>query len=139
MARLQKMSSYSLSTPRNIASSTSPKTFFKGAKNTDYESTGPFVCLNHHLSEFVQVVFSMPRKDKMFSHCLSTPWNISTSTSQKSFFKELQKADYESTEQFAYLNHYLGEFFKAAFFDAQEAQNDLGRLFDTLKLRFIVF
>jgi hypothetical protein len=78
MPRKHKMSSHCLSTPWNIATSTSPKSFFKDVQKADNVSTGPFAYLNHHLSDFGQVAFSMPRKHKMSSHGLrhlETPLN----------------------------------------------------------------
>jgi hypothetical protein len=48
-------------------------------------------------------------------------------------------ADYDSTEPLTYLNQHLSDFVEVAFFDAQEAQNEFARLFDTLKQRFIEF
>jgi hypothetical protein len=39
----------------------------------------------------------------------------------KFIFKEVQKADYESKDPFAYLNHHWSEFVVVAFFDSQRA------------------
>jgi hypothetical protein len=42
--------------------------------------------LKLHFRDLVQVAFWMPRRQKMISHGLSTPWNIALSTIRKSHF-----------------------------------------------------
>jgi hypothetical protein len=50
---------------------------------------------------------------------------------------DVQKADYDFQGPFAYLKHHLSDVVQVAFFDAQDGENDLALLFDTLKQRFI--
>jgi exopolyphosphatase/pppGpp-phosphohydrolase len=144
MLRMQKMSSYGLSTPWNIDSSNSqirflrrqegrlcvlrairllktsllrlsPNRFFfaqnvenaiewpfeimklriiditkvefEGVQKADYEFSGSFAHLKHHLSDFTQVVSFDAKMQKMYSYGLLTLLNIASSTSSKSFFK----------------------------------------------------
>jgi hypothetical protein len=54
-------------------------------QKADYEFSGTFTYLKHHLSNFVEVVFSMPRKHKMSSRGLSSRSNIALSTLSKFF------------------------------------------------------
>jgi hypothetical protein len=61
---------------------------------------------------------------KMRSYGLSKPCNITYSTSTKSFFKDLQKADFEFQVTFAYLKFHLSEFVQGTFIDAQDAENE---------------
>jgi hypothetical protein len=81
MLRMQKMSSHGISTPWNIASSTSPKSFFKTWQSQIIFFSGPLDYLNHHFHDFVEVAFWMPRMWKLRSNGLLTSWNFASSTS----------------------------------------------------------
>jgi hypothetical protein len=42
-----------------------------------------------------------------------------------SLFDDVQKADYEFSGPFAYLKHHLSNFVQVAFFNAQDAENEV--------------
>jgi hypothetical protein len=67
------------------------KVVFRELQKTGYKFSGPFAYLKHHLSDYIQVAFSMTRKHKMIWHGKSTPRNIASLTSPKSFFKTSRK------------------------------------------------
>jgi hypothetical protein len=56
MLRLQKISSYGLTTLWNIASTTT-KFVFQDVQKADYNFTKPFAYLKHHFRDFVQIAF----------------------------------------------------------------------------------
>jgi hypothetical protein len=57
----------------------------------------------------------------------------------KFVFQDDQKPDYEFQVPFAYLEQFLSDFVKVAFFDALGAVNEFACHFDAKKYRFIVF
>jgi hypothetical protein len=71
--------------------------------------------LKTSLTTSYKLLFWMARMQKMFPHCFSTPWNIASLTSPKSFFY-VQKADYEFSGPFAYIDHHLSDFIQVTFF-----------------------
>jgi hypothetical protein len=52
---MQNISTHGHLTPLNLASSTSPKSV-SDVQKVDYEFSGPFVYLKHHICNFVQLV-----------------------------------------------------------------------------------
>jgi hypothetical protein len=60
---------------------------FLGVQNVDYEILWSFAYLKHHLSDFIQVDFSMIRMQKLSSNDLLTLSNIESSISPKSFLR----------------------------------------------------
>jgi hypothetical protein len=71
MLRKQKMCTYGLSAPWNIASSTT-KVDFSDVQKADYEFSGPIAYLKHHLDEFVRVaLFKAQDSENEFAW----PWN----------------------------------------------------------------
>jgi hypothetical protein len=101
-------------------------------QKADYEFSGPFAYLKNHLSDLVQVAFF---------HTMEThneiAWPLDTlkhllSTSQKSYFKTVKKADYESSGLFAYLKLQLSDLDQVAILDARKAQNEIAWPQDTL-------
>jgi hypothetical protein len=64
---------------------------FSDIQKEDYEFQGPFAYLKLHLSDFDQVAFFDAQDVENDSHGLSTPSNITTSTSQMSFFKKSRR------------------------------------------------
>jgi hypothetical protein len=77
----------------------------------------------------------MLKMQKIGSHGLSTPRNIASSKSPKSYFKPSRR-QIVYLEPFANLKHYLRDFVLVAFFDAQDSQKELACPFDTLKHLF---
>jgi hypothetical protein len=76
-------------------------------------------------------LFKMRSTKKMSSRCLSTPSNIASSTSTKSFFKTLRRQImYYQGQSPTYNITY--DFIRVAFFDAVHAENVFWWLFDTL-------
>jgi hypothetical protein len=93
----------------------------------------------NHLSDVVQVVFSVMWKQKRSSLGLSTPWNIDWSTSANTFFYDGQRANYEFSGPFAYFKYHLSNYDQFAFSDVQDKEKKFAWPFDTLKHGFIDF
>jgi hypothetical protein len=121
MLRMQKMSSYSISTPWNIASSNSPKSFLKTSKRQIISSQVQSPTLNDRDAEnvFVWPFENLKHRFIQFtSRILRRP---------------------EISGPFAFLNHYLSDFVEVSFFYDQDAENMFAWPFDTIKHRFMEF
>jgi hypothetical protein len=62
------------------------KVEFSDIQKADNKFTGPFAHRNIASSTLSKLHFWMPRRQKMSSHGLSTPWNVYLSTTRKSHF-----------------------------------------------------
>jgi hypothetical protein len=64
---------------------------------------------------------------KMSSHDISTTLKHRFIDFTKVAYQDVQEADCDFSEPFAYLKHHLSAFVQAAIFDAQDAENEFAR------------
>jgi hypothetical protein len=88
MPSIWKLLSNGFPTSWNIASSNSSNLIFNAFRRQIIRLWGSLYYLKHHLCDFIQVAFFRSTAYREWFHKgNSTPWNIASSISQKSFFK----------------------------------------------------
>jgi hypothetical protein len=80
------------------------KVVFLDVQKAVYEFSGSFAYLKHHLREIVQIAFWMAAMQKMISHCDTKKQRF---IDHRSRFFDVQKADYEMSVPFSYLELHL--------------------------------
>jgi hypothetical protein len=121
--RLQKMRSYGLSTHSNIASSTSPNSFFKTCRRQIMSSHGHSPTKNITEATSSKSHFKCPKCRKWVRMDFRHFETWFHRLHQSRFLRRPEE-DYEFSRTFAYLKHHLIDFIQIAFFDVQKAQNE---------------